>query len=62
VVGCHQISSALIMLGNAGIVHQDLHLGNILTSMDGSLWKVADFGSAYQFPASGDEQPLSHVM
>ena len=46
VVGCHQLASALAATHSKGIVHQDVRPHNIMDTMDGSTWKLVDFGNA----------------
>ena len=40
------LASALDCIHSRGLVHQDLHASNILQTLDGSEWRLADFGNA----------------
>lgn len=40
------VASALEWIHCWGLVHQDLHTGNVLQTLDGSQWKLIDFGQA----------------
>ena len=40
------VASALMWIHGKGLVHQDLHPGNVLETLDGSAWRLSDFGSA----------------
>lgn len=40
------MASALQWMHKKGLVHQDLHAGNVLQSRDGQQWKLVDFGIA----------------
>lgn len=40
------LASALMCIHCEGLVHQDLHPGNVLRTRDGSEWRLSDFGSA----------------
>lgn len=46
VAGARQIISALAWCHSKGLVHSDLHSGNVLRSACGSNWLLADFGNA----------------
>ncbi len=46
VVGWHGIFAGLLHMHCIGIVDQDIHLGNLLQSLDGKLWVKADLGNA----------------
>ena len=47
VVGCQQVAAALSFMADKGVVHQDLHPGNILIRPGTLAWTIADFGSAH---------------
>ncbi len=53
------VASALAVAHQAGIVHRDVKLGNILIADDGKV-KVADFGIATAFVGSTDEGLTQH--
>ena len=40
------VASALNWIHGEGLVHQDLHPGNVLETLDGSTWRLSDFGCA----------------
>ena len=42
-----QVATALAHMHRKDLVHQDLHAGNVLLSLDGSACKVVDLGSAH---------------
>ena len=42
------IARALERAHSKGVVHQDLHGGNILQTLDASRWCLSDFGNAAQ--------------
>ena len=42
----YQIAAGLARLHKSGIIHQDIHLGNMMCSQDGAQWKLIDLGSA----------------
>lgn len=46
VVLMQQVAGALAHMHSKKLVHQDLHVGNLLLSLDGSAFKIADLGSA----------------
>lgn len=50
-----QVASALAKLHSCGVVHQDLHSGNVLQSLDGLHYKLSDLGSAAYHEI--DDQP-----
>ena len=52
-VVCHQIASALAACHYAGIMHQDVRSDNVMLTMDGSMVKLMDFGSADQSHKDG---------
>ena len=49
-----QVASALAELHACGVVHQDLHAGNVLQSRDGLHYKISDLGSA-AYPELGGQ-------
>ena len=42
----YQVAAALQHMHSQQVVHQDLHFGNVLSTLDGRGWQVADFGAA----------------
>ncbi len=62
VVCFHQITSALMLLDQADVVHHDLHLANILVTRDSTAWKLVDFGNAYLRPSSGSPPAVPEIV
>ncbi len=46
VVRSQQLAAAVAWLHTKGVVHQDLHSSNVLKSLDGPEFLIADFGNA----------------
>ena len=42
----YSLATALQWAHQKLVVHQDVHAGNILQTLDGKGWRLADFGSA----------------
>ena len=40
------IAQALARVHSKGVVHQDVHSGNMLQALDNSGWRLTDFGHA----------------
>ena len=40
------LASALACMHEHGLVHQDLHPNNVLQTLDGTEWRITDFGNA----------------
>ena len=62
-VGGQQLASALSYLHSdeQGLVHQDLHAGNIMVSCDGSAWKLIDMGNASPISSPQNELYLPYL-
>ena len=53
------IAQGLSRVHSKQVVHQDLHSGNVLQALDGSGYRIADFGNAaYMFQADGSRTCL----
>ena len=57
-----QVASALQHIHSQQLVHQDLHAGNVLTTLDGQAWQVADFGAASWTHCQGTPVRLTTFM
>ncbi len=53
VVRARQVVSAMAWLHSKQLVHSDLHSKNVLQSLDGLEWLIADFGNADWMFVSG---------
>ena len=49
-----QVAAALTQMHKKHLVHQDLHVGNVLLSLDGTTCKIADLGSARHSVINGE--------
>ena len=59
---CH-LASGLALLHCKGVVHHDLHTGNVLVAKDGKSWVLSDFGNSYyRRHANGDDNELHSMM
>ena len=54
VLGFCQLAAGLDIMHEQGIVHQDLHCGNVLLNADGLSWKLADLGSGARTMKDGE--------
>lgn len=57
-----QVSSALAKLHLSGVVHQDLHPGNVLQTLDGLHYKLSDLGSAAYHMVEDEPNMLQYSM
>ena len=57
-----QVASALAKLHICGVVHQDLHPGNVLQSLDGLHYKLSDLGSAAYHMVEDEPNMLQYSM
>ena len=58
----YQVASALQHMHSQQLIHQDLHAGNVLTTLDGRAWQVADFGAASWTHHQGTPVLVTHFM
>ena len=58
----YHVASALQYMHSQQLVHQDLHTGNVLTTLDDRAWQVADFGAASWTHHQGAPVCLTHLM
>ena len=57
------VSQALTRVHSKQVVHQDLHAGNVLQALDGSGFRLTDFGNAsWEFQADGSRTCLTHPL
>ena len=57
-----QLAGGLALVHLKGVVHSDLHLGNILQGQGGKGWILSDFGnSSHKHKPNGELNEL-HVM
>ena len=61
-VGFQGVAAGLAHIHSKGIVHQDIHSGNVLQSLDGCSWTVADLGSAVWAEVKDQPRRIAHCM
>ncbi len=58
-----QVAAALAVIHYKGLVHGDLHKGNIVCALDGQGWVVGDFGNAaWRFQPDGTDTMRHQMM
>lgn len=56
----YSVAAALQWTHSKQVVHQDVHAGNILQTLDGYEWRLADFGNAaWMYAADGSQTRLT---
>ena len=59
----YSLAAALQWTQHKQVVHQDVHAGNVLRTLDGKGWRLADFGNATEmFEADGLPTRLEESM
>lgn len=53
VLGFSQAAAGFAAVHSKGIVHQDVRIDNILLNEEGTVWKIADFGSSARTTVDG---------
>lgn len=62
VVGFQGVAAGLAHIHSKGIVDQDVHAGNIMSSLDGKAWVKADLGSAVWLQEDGSPTRIHECM